>query len=184
MLAHEIGHAITWAALQVNSAPLNLISDYIFGGSLGWSPDSREFSKAAFLEGMADFWSLVWQFNQSANANFVSQGKTFRTDRARVEDSNGNLVFRCRTVDRAWEFPFCHTAALWDLFDSDDNVDLTIAQIVDTLNAFPNNCISNGCRDELGLDALNHLDFHRNAPAALQTRILGIWQENGIAGGN
>jgi hypothetical protein len=70
------------------------------------------------------------------------------------------------------------------LIDADDDVDLTIAQIVDTLNHFPNNCISNGCRDELGFDALNHLDFHRNAPAALQARILGIWQANGISGGN
>jgi hypothetical protein len=54
-VAHELGHAITWSALQLNSAPINPLTDYMMNGVPGWSRDSREFSKAAFLEGMADF---------------------------------------------------------------------------------------------------------------------------------
>jgi hypothetical protein len=185
-VAHELGHAATWAALKLNSAPINPASDYMMLGVPGWRPDHREFSKAAFLEGMADFWSLVWLFPRNVRPVFRIDNLTFNAETARVMRADGTEYFRCHNgVDRPWELPFCHTAALWDLHDdASDEVHLSIAQIVDILNAFPKNCISNGCRDELGFDALNHLDFLRNAPAALQTQILKVWQGNGIAGGN
>jgi hypothetical protein len=50
---------------------------------------------SCFPEGMVDFSSLVWQFNQNSNANFRNSN-TFRTDRGRVEDSGGEFVFRCK----------------------------------------------------------------------------------------
>ena len=75
-----------------------------------------------------------------------------------------------------------------DLLDSGgsgtDGVDLTLADIVDTLNRFPN-CLGNGCRDELGLDALNHNDFLCNAtPVSRRIAIRGVWAGNGISGGS
>jgi hypothetical protein len=186
-VAHELGHAVTWAALQLAAAPINPLTDYVMNGVPGWTRDSREFSKAAFLEGMADLWAHVWLNGQRRESSFSQGGQTFRLESGTIRDADGNLVLRCRTVDRAWEFPFCHTAALWDLLDTDergDGVDLTTANLVDTLSRFPNGCLWNGCRDEPGLDGLNHLDFHRNARASLQTSILGVWQLNGISGGN
>ncbi len=186
-VAHELGHAITWAALQLNSAPINPLSDYMMFGVPGWARDSREFSKAAFLEGMADLWMVVWLGGQNCDPTITQGDRTLNYEAATVIDGQGRVLVKCRTADRPWEFPFCHSAALWDLIDGDtggDGVDLTIANIIDTMNHFPNNCISNGCRDELGFDALNHLDFLNNSPAARQTAIRGVWQLNGISGGN
>lgn len=190
VLAHELGHAITWAALDLGSAPINPATDYVHpaGGLLPqWDRDSRETSKAAFLEGLADAWALEWAFGSDAQAVFSRGGKTFRVERGRVISPGGAVVLDCKLVNNAHEFPFCHTVALRDLLDSgganSDGVDLTRADIVDTLNRFPN-CLGNGCRDELGLDALNHNDFLCNAtPVSRRIAIRGVWSGNGISGG-
>jgi hypothetical protein len=178
---------VTWAALNLDRAPINPLTDYMMNGVPGWERDSREFSKAAFLEGLADLWALIWEFRQKTNPVITTKTRIYRLEAARVTNAAGTEIFRCSTVSRAWEFPFCHTAALWDLIDSDvsgDSVDLTVANIVDILNRFPDGCITNGCRDEVGLDALNHLDFLRNAPSSMAPGIRSTWTGNGIMGGN
>lgn len=192
ILAHELGHAITWAALDLDSAPINPLTDYAHpGGSpLSWGRDTREFSKAAFLEGLADAWALEWAFGSNRNAVITIGTRTFNWETARVIRPDGTFALDCRNVDNAHEFPFCHTAALRDLLDNDgsggDGVNLTRADIVNTLNRFQN-CLGNGCRDELGVDALNHHDFRCNAQgAARRAAIRLIWTSvnNNINGGS
>jgi hypothetical protein len=190
MLAHELGHAITWSALDLNSAPINLATDYSHpAGGPGpfWSRTTREFSKAAFLEGLADAWAMEWAFGSDVNAVFVEGGNTFNFEGERVIGPGGAVVLDCKNVNAAHEFPFCHTVAVRDLLDADgpggDGVNLTRANIIDTLDRFPN-CLGNGCRDELGFDALNHHDFRCNAQgAARRAAIRAIWTGNGINGG-
>ena len=189
ILAHELGHAVTWAALDLNSAPINPATDYAhpLGLPLQWDQDSREFSKAAFLEGLADVWALEWAFGSDVNASITRGTRTFRYEIARVIRADGTVALDCRNVINAHEFPFCHTAAVRDLLDNDggrgDGVNLTRANIIDTLNRFQN-CLDNGCRDELGLDALNHHDFRCNAQGAgRRAAIRGVWIGNGINGG-
>lgn len=187
ILAHELGHAITWAALDLNSAPINPATDYShpLGSPLQWARDSREFSKAAFLEGIADVWALEWAFGSDLGAVIPQGFRTFRYEVPRVILADGTVALDCRTVVDAHEFPFCHTAAMRDLLDNSgtDGVNLTQADIVNTLDRFPN-CLSNGCRNELGLDALNHHDFLCNAtPASRRSAIRGVWSGNGINGG-
>jgi hypothetical protein len=186
-LAHELGHAVTWAALDLNSAPINPATDYShpLGSPLQWARDSREFSKAAFLEGLADVWALEWAFGSNVSAVIPRGSLTFRYEAARVIRADGTVALDCRTIVNAHEFPFCQTTAVRDLLDNSgtDGVDLTQADIVNTLNRFQN-CLTNGCRDELGLDALNHHDFLCNAtPASRRTAIRRVWIGNGINGG-
>ncbi len=186
MLAHELGHAVTWAALDLNSAPLNPSTDYShpLGAPLHWDQISREFSKAAFLEGLADVWALEWAFGSNERALINDEIGIFDYEVPRV--TRGRIVvLDCRTVVNAHEFPFCHTTAVRDLLDNreSDGIDLTQADIVNTLDRF-RNCLTNGCRDELGLDALNHHDFLCNAtPASRRTAIRSVWIGNGINGG-
>jgi hypothetical protein len=183
ILAHELGHAVDWAALQLQDAPINPVSDYALSGP-GWSRTSRESSKAAFQEALADAWALEWAFGSDINAALTAGPTTFRFETARVTGSGG---FRCRTVGKAHEIPFCLTAAIRDLLDNDgsggDGVDLSRADIVNTLNRFPNGCFGNGCRDEPGLDGLNHHDFRCNARSAFRARITGVWAGNRVNGG-
>jgi hypothetical protein len=188
-LAHELGHAVTWAALDLGSAPINPVSDYAHpsGSIVGWGPDQREFSKAAFLEGFADAWALLWAFGPNVNPVFRFEAKTFRVAPGNVIGSGGAVVLDCTSVNAAHEFPFCHTVALWDLLDSSnggaDTLTLTKADLVNTLNRFQN-CLGNGCRDELGVDALNHNDFLCNVtPERRRIAIRGVWSANGISGG-
>ncbi len=188
VLAHEIGHAITWAALDLDSAPINLASDYShpLGVPSHWDLDEREFSKAAFLEGLAEAWALEWAFGSNVNAVVTEGTRTFRYEVGRVVLTDGTIALNCKTVTDAHEFPFCHTVALRDLLDSGgagtDGVDLTYANIVDTLNRFRDG-ICNGCRDELGFDALNNNDFLCNAtPTSRRIDIRSVWSANGISG--
>ncbi len=189
-VAHELGHALTWSALDLELAPIVPITDYVFppgGLSPSWQRTTREFSKAAFLEGLADTWAVVWAFGSNANASFTRSGLTFNVESATVKGSGGQVVLDCKTVNNAHEFPFCHTAALMDLLDSDgangDGVNMSIATIVSTLNRF-DNCIGNGCLHELGVDALNHHDFRCNASGANRRALIRkVWQLNGINGG-
>jgi hypothetical protein len=195
VLAHELGHAITWAALDLGSAPINPLTDYahLGGGELPWEPDTREFPKTAFLEGLADAWALEWAFGSDADAVFSlppTGGGTirvFNVEHATMTDPAGTVLLDCQVVDNAFEFPFCHTVAIRDLLDNGgagtDGVDLTRAAIVDTLNRFKNG-LCNGCRDEPGFDGLNHLDFLCNAtPVNRRTAIRGVWSGNGISDG-
>jgi hypothetical protein len=188
VLAHEIGHAITWAALDLNSAPINLVSDYAHpSGSPGWTKVQREFSKAAFLEGLADAWACLWAFGPNVNPVFSIGANTFRVENGDVTNLAGEVVLDCTRVNAAHEFPFCHTVAVWDLLDvgggGADALTLTTANLVDTLNRFRNG-LCNGCRDELGVDALNHNDFLCNAtPRDRRLRIRSVWSANGISGG-
>jgi hypothetical protein len=187
VLAHELGHAVTWAALDLNLAPINPATDYShpLGLPLHWAPDSREFSKAAFLEGLADVWALEWAFGSNLSAVIPRGTRTLSYEVPRIIRADGTVALDCRTVVNAHEFPFCHTAAVRDLLDNrgTDGVDLTQADIINTLDRFQN-CLSNGCRDELGLDALNHHDFLCNAtPASRRTAIRAVWSGNGISGG-
>ncbi|MCC6538919.1 MAG: hypothetical protein IT162_15300 [Bryobacterales bacterium] len=180
IVAHEIGHTITWNALGINSAPINPLTDY--GLDFHWERDTRESSKAAFLEGMADFWGIIWLSGSNNNVTLTGGGKTFNFETARVTDATGALTLRCSTASRAWEFPFCHTAGLKDLVDNGggDGVDLALSTIANVLNAFPTGCIFNGCTAELGFNALNHLDFLRNAPSNIQGSIASVWAGNGL----
>lgn len=190
VVAHEIGHAMNWAALGVNSAPMNLVTDYAHpGGTLtGWRRTSREFSKAAFQEGLADVWALEWQFGSDVNATFTLGGEVFNFEAETVTNAaSGAVVLDCDTAANAHEFPFCNTAAVRDLLDNDgsggDGVDLTRAFIINTLSRFAGG-IGNGQRDELGLDALNHHDFRCNAAgAATRASIRAVYLGVRINGG-
>ena len=191
IVAHELGHALTWNALGLDLAPIVPVTDYVFppGGILpSWSRTTREFSKAAFLEGFADAWAVVWAFGSNANASFSSGGNTFNVENARVTNSGGQVVLDCQTVFNAHEFPFCHTAAVMDLLDNDgaggDGVNMSIATLVRTLNRFDEDCVLNGCLHEVGVDALNHHDFRCNASGAQRRALIrSVWQGNGINGG-
>jgi len=191
VLAHELGHSLTWNALDLNVAPIVPLTDYVFppgGLAPEWKRTTREFSKAAFLEGMADAWAVVWAFGSNANAIFSSGSITFNVESATAVNSAGQVVLDCKSVINAHEFPFCHTAALMDLLDNDgagngDEVNLSIATIANTLNRF-NNCVGNGCLHELGVDALNHHDFRCNANgSSRRAQIRRVWILNGINGG-
>lgn len=187
VLAHELGHAVTWNALDLNSAPLNPATDYTHpAGGLAprWSLQTREYSKAAFLEGFAEAWALEWVFGSDVAAVLEGAILTFNFETGRVTLTGTTVTFmNCALINNAHEFPFCHTAALRDLLDSNDTVDLTHADLIDILDRFQNG-ISNGQRDELGVDALNHHDFRCNAlGAARRVAIRRIWSLNGINGG-
>ncbi len=191
VLAHELGHALTWNALDLDVAPIVPLTDYVFppgGLAPEWKRTTREFSKAAFLEGLADAWAVVWAFGSNANASFRRSGLTFNVESATVTGSNGQTVLDCKTVNNAHEFPFCHTAALMDLLDNDgagngDGVNMSIATIVSTLDRFQT-CLGNGCLHELGVDALNHHDFRCNASGAQRRALIrSVWILNGINGG-
>lgn len=191
IVAHELGHALTWNGLGLELAPIVPITDYVFppGGVLpSWSRTTREFSKAAFLEGFADAWAVVWAFGSNANASFSRSGTTFNVENARVTNSSGQVVLDCTTVFNAHEFPFCHTAAVMDLLDNDgtgngDGVNMSIATLVRTLNRF-DDCVLNGCLHEVGVDALNHHDFRCNASGSRRRALIReVWQLNGINGG-
>ena len=190
VVAHEIGHAINWSALGVASAPINPVTDYAHpGGTLtGWAPTSREFSKAAFQEGLADVWALEWEFGSDVNATFTLGGETFNFEAETVTNATtGAMILDCDVVANAHEFPFCNTAAVRDLLDNDgnggDGVDLTRAFIVNTLDRFAAG-IGNGQRGELGLDGLNHHDFRCNAAGATtRANIRAVWQGVRINGG-
>ncbi len=189
ILAHELGHAITWAALDLGSAPINPVSDYSHpsGTSLRWNLLEREFSKAAFLEGLAEAWALRWAFGPDVNPVLLVSNRTLRFENGNVIGSSGEVVLDCTSAISAHEFPFCHTVAVWDLLDSHnggaDTLTLSISDLVDTLNRFQNGA-GNGCRDELGVDALNHNDFLCNAtPLARRVDIRKVWSADGISGG-
>lgn len=191
VLAHELGHALTWNALDLDVAPIVPLTDYVFppgGLSPSWNRTTREFSKAAFLEGLADAWAVVWAFGSNANASFTRGAITFNVESATAVNSAGQVVLDCKTVGNAHEFPFCHTAAMMDLLDNDgagngDGVNLSIATVVRTLNRFEN-CVGNGCLHELGVDALNHHDFRCNASGSNRRALIrSVWLLNGINGG-
>lgn len=189
ILAHELGHAITWAALDLGSAPINPASDYSHpsGSPLRWNLLQREFSKAAFLEGLAEAWALRWAFGPDVNPVFSIGDNTFRVEPGTVIGPAGEVVLDCTSANAAHEFPFCHTVAVWDLLDSHnggaDTLTLTTANLVDTLNRFQNG-VCNGCRDEWGVDALNHNDFLCNAtPLDRRIAIRTVWSADGISGG-
>jgi hypothetical protein len=189
VLAHELGHAITWAALDLGSAPINPVSDYSHpsGSALQWSPLQREFSKAAFLEGLAEAWALRWAFGPDVSPVLLIGTSTFNYEAGTVTGPAGEVVLNCTSAISAHEFPFCHTVAVWDLLDSHnggaDTLTLTTANLVDTLNRFQNGAC-NGCRDEWGVDALNHNDFLCNAtPLSRRVHIRAVWSADGISGG-
>jgi hypothetical protein len=167
-------------------APINPLTDYIFppgGLTPSWRRDTREFSKAAFLEGMADAWALEWQFGSNPNAVFTAGGNTFRVESATVVNSAGTVILDCETVINAHEFPFCHTAAIRDLLDEDDGINFARNTIMRTLARF-GDCIGNGCRGELGVDALNHQDFRCNARGSTRRALIKrVWEWNKINGG-
>jgi hypothetical protein len=191
VLAHELGHALTWSALGLDVAPIVPLTDYVFppgGVSPSWDPITREFSKAAFLEGLADAWAVVWAFGSNANASYAEGTNTFFVESARVVDtSSGKIVLNCKKAKNAHEFPFCHTAAVMDLVDNDsgngDGVNFSLAMIVRILDRFEV-CPGNGCLHELGVDALNHHDFRCNADTATRRALIrSVWLLNGINGG-
>lgn len=190
VLAHELGHALTWNALDLNVAPIVPLTDYVFppgGLAPEWKRTTREFSKAAFLEGLADAWAVVWAFGSNANASFTRNGITFNVESGKATNSIGQVLLNCKTAGNAHEFPFCHTAAMMDLLDNDgaggDGVNFSIATVVSTLDRFQN-CVGNGCLHELGVDALNHHDFRCNASGSNRRALIrSVWILNGINGG-
>ena len=189
-VAHELGHLVTWNAMGLRVAPL-LPTDY---AGLIWDFTTRESERAAFLEGMASFFAMAWMWDRTAAAPTLYRGGTrFDVEAASgTGDDRGAAPFTCATVSAGWERPFCNAAALWDVFDApagddDPMTARTQADIVDTLDRYPDGCspqAANGCSNELGFAGLNHNDFLRNfRPAADRGVMSSIYKANGLAGG-
>jgi hypothetical protein len=195
-LAHEIGHVATWNALDVPIAPL-FFQEY---GSpdFTWDRLTAETSKVAFIEGAADFFMSVWRWSQATPTPFLA----LDGNRHGLESANWEVG----TATDPWTAPasipvgntcagytaphqrvFCHTASLWDVFDDpagdDDTLSLNIAEIVETLDSYHDNCLpwaSNGCANETGDTGLNHIDFQTNAAPDVQDDIVKIYHMNGL----
>jgi hypothetical protein len=197
VLAHELGHAVTWQGLNLTVAPIDPVIDYARSGP-GWSLISRETERAAFLEGMASFFATAWMWRRDAAAPVVNRttnsGSNFNFDyeAATATNTATGATLTCGTNFAAHERAFCHAAALWDLFDrppgDDDNMqNRSQITIISTLNRFPDSCWfwqDGACSNEAGACGLNHLDFQFNMRADDQVRWANnIRPSNGLSGG-
>lgn len=191
-LAHELGHVITWNALDLHDAPLNPIIDY---EGRNWCRVCRQSERVAFLEGMADFWSLVWLFKKEDGSPTVSlpvQHALLDVELGKaIQRRRGATRINCRSsrTSRRYTRPFCQTVALWDLYDKNgsDGVRMSVANIVNALNRFPNNCIWNGCAQEprTPIGDMNHHDFLRRIrPRSVRRKAREVFDANGLHGGS
>ncbi len=189
-VAHELGHLATWTALGLQIAPL-LPTDYV---GLTWEFTTRETERAAFLEGMASFFAMVWMWERTAAApTLYRSGTRFDFEAATgTGEGSGTTPITCAEVSAGWERPFCNAAALWDVFDArtaddDPMIDLTQVDVAETLDRYPDKCpppASDGCANEVGVSGLSHNDFLGNFhPPAARRALMSIYEANGLAGG-
>jgi hypothetical protein len=85
-VAHEIGHAITWTGFDFTLAPISPIPDY--GADGRWSMEQRVSSKAAFLEGLAEQFALIWEFGEDAPGDRLQHQLSERRHHPRRDDGH------------------------------------------------------------------------------------------------
>jgi hypothetical protein len=191
IVAHELGHLVTWNALNLHNAPLNPVIDY---EGRNWCRSCLQTERVAFLEGMADFWSLVWQFKKEDGSGTVflhDAGADLDVERGKsVNPDPGETRINCRgSTSQKFRRPFCQTVGLWDLYDANgsDGVRMSVADIVNALNRFPNNCIENGCTEEprTPMGDMNHHDFLRRIrPRSVRRKAREVFDADGLDGGS
>lgn len=178
-VAHEIGHCATDVAYGVGWIGLGQ------GGTCGFEhrfTRSVVCEELAFHEGVADWFGVMWAYNNNAiDAEWEGVD---------VERMNGSecIGTNCRTER-------CIAAALWDVHDDpnvdDDPIDgtpnVTYAQMIDTFVQYQDNCTgdANRCSNEGGDHGRNHWDWLENFDDnnhALADEVLVIYDMVGIDG--
>lgn len=160
-VAHEIGHATHFSALEVDHSSMDLacLEPHFF--------TSTETCEAwSFNEGVADFWAAVFSWsNNATEANIDAENGGFTEGSIETPEP---VCIASATPER---IQGCVAAMLWDVYDDptgdDDGInDSQTAVGVNTISnifqEYNDNCISgfdNRCSNEGGLHGVNHWDF-------------------------
>lgn len=197
VVAHEMGHALVWASLDVPAAVVGP-PDYlcIFPGkddsNPSWDDFSYECEKVAFQEGFAIAHTGLWMWlRNSSNRNIRGGSSFYGLEGAGTCNSGADEDNR----------PGCNARGIWDIIDNSpsDGDGITNRDLSDIVSAFRGfqdycpACLDNHCAYEgwpwdslicLGdVDANNWKDFKYNFSLLFgqSTELNGIEGNNGLA---
>lgn len=199
-VAHEVGHAVAWRALDQDIALINGTTDYNIcvpdPNNLTWQDFSLECDKAAFHEGLATAIAAFWMWREEAPAPFWPPDGSAPGGLPPSLEAPG----LCDDIPGTrFTAPFCNTRAVWDLydnppFDDDDVVSRDLSDIVGVLRSYQRSCLNpydNNCANEgawigagiVDSDGNNWKDFRANWQFALGStetppaEVVGVCEE-------